>query len=92
MRSYRDRWSIARCISVGESQGSLSVVQSFVMLIRSGLVPIPVSVFGVPPSKETIEGYAEMGVSRCLFGLRPETGDKALPALQRYAEVIKSCG
>jgi probable F420-dependent oxidoreductase len=47
---------------------------------------MPVSVFGVPPSKEVIENYESMGVERCLFGLRPETADKVIPALQRYAE------
>jgi probable F420-dependent oxidoreductase len=58
------------------------------MAKAAGRAPIPVSVFGVPPSKEAIEGYAEMGVTRCLFGLRPEPADKVLPALQRYSEVI----
>jgi hypothetical protein len=53
----------------------------------AGRAPIPVSVFGVPPSQEAIENYASMGVERCLFGLRPEGADKVLPALKRYAEV-----
>ncbi|HNO66106.1 MAG TPA: hypothetical protein PKK39_07135, partial [Tepidiformaceae bacterium] len=53
----------------------------------AGRGPIPVSVFGVPPSQEVIEGYAAMGVERVLFGLRPETADKVIPALKHYAEV-----
>ena len=52
----------------------------------AGRGDIPVSVFGVPPSKEAIENYASMGVERCLFGLRPETADKVIPALKHYAE------
>jgi alkanesulfonate monooxygenase SsuD/methylene tetrahydromethanopterin reductase-like flavin-dependent oxidoreductase (luciferase family) len=51
-----------------------------------GRQPIPVSVFGVPPSKEAIENYDSMGVDRCLFGLRPEGAEHVLPALKRYAE------
>jgi probable F420-dependent oxidoreductase len=53
----------------------------------AGRGPIPVSVFGVPPSKEVIEQYAEMGVDRVIFGVRPEGADQVLPALKRYAEV-----
>lgn len=53
----------------------------------AGRGPIPVSVFGVPPSKEVIEQYAELGVDRVIFGLRPEGADQVIPALRRYAEV-----
>ncbi|MCL6645433.1 MAG: LLM class F420-dependent oxidoreductase [Dehalococcoidia bacterium] len=53
----------------------------------AGRGPIPVSVFGVPPSKEVIAQYAEMGVDRVIFGVRPEGADQVLPALKRYAEV-----
>jgi probable F420-dependent oxidoreductase len=56
----------------------------------AGRGPIPVSVFGVPPNKEVIENYASMGVTRCIFGIRPEPAEKVLPALQRYAEVAKT--
>lgn len=54
---------------------------------EAGRGPIPVSVFGVPPSKEAIEAYKEMGVERVLFGLRPEGAENVIPALKRYAEV-----
>ncbi|WP_322817724.1 LLM class F420-dependent oxidoreductase [Tepidiforma sp.] len=53
----------------------------------AGRGPIPVSVFGVPPSKEVIEQYAELGVDRVIFGLRPEGAEQVIPALRRYAEV-----
>lgn len=53
----------------------------------AGRGPIPVSVFGVPPSKEILEQYAEMGVDRVIFGVRPEGADQVIPALRRYAEV-----
>ena len=53
----------------------------------AGRGPIPVSVFGVPPSKEALESYEAMGVERVLFGLRPEGAENVIPALKRYAEV-----
>ena len=56
------------------------------MAKAAGRGPIPVSIFGVPPSKEAIEAFAAMGVERVLFGLRPEPAEKAIPALKRYAE------
>lgn len=57
------------------------------MAKAAGRAPIPVSVFGVPPSKEAIENYAAMGVERVLFGLRPQGAEEVIPALKRYAEV-----
>lgn len=56
------------------------------MAKAAGSGPIPVSIFGVPPSKEAIEAFAAMGVERVLFGLRPEPAERAIPALKRYAE------
>lgn len=53
----------------------------------AGRGPIPVSVFGVPPSREALESYEAMGVDRVLFGLRPEGAENVIPALKRYAEV-----
>jgi alkanesulfonate monooxygenase SsuD/methylene tetrahydromethanopterin reductase-like flavin-dependent oxidoreductase (luciferase family) len=53
---------------------------------EAGRGPLPVSVFGVPHSPEVIESYAAMGVERCIFGLRPEPAEKAIPALKRYVE------
>jgi len=53
----------------------------------AGRGPMPVSVFGVPPSKEALENYEAMGVERVLFGLRPEGAENVIPALKRYAEV-----
>ncbi len=57
------------------------------MAKAAGRGPMPVSVFGVPPSKEALENYEAMGVDRVLFGLRPEGADNVIPALKRYAEV-----
>jgi hypothetical protein len=56
------------------------------MAKAAGRGPIPVSIFGVPPSNEAIEAFAAMGAERVLFGLRPEPAEKAIPALKRYAE------
>jgi probable F420-dependent oxidoreductase len=82
---YGDGW-----MPIGGRSGS--VLGQMIQELRTkekaaGRGPLPVSVFGVPPSQEAIENYAEMGVERCLFGLRPEASDKVIPALKRYAEV-----
>jgi probable F420-dependent oxidoreductase len=87
---YGDEWMPIGGRTGAILAGKIQELQG--MAKAAGRATIPVSVFGVPPSKEAIEGYAEMGVSRCLFGLRPEPADKVLPALQRYAEAMKSYG
>jgi probable F420-dependent oxidoreductase len=57
------------------------------MAKAAGRDPIPVSVFGVPPSQEAIENLAGMGVDRVIFGLRPQGAAEVIPALKRYVEV-----
>jgi probable F420-dependent oxidoreductase len=57
------------------------------MAKAAGRGPMPVSVFGVPPSNEALENYEAMGVERAIFGLRPEGAENVIPALKRYAQV-----
>lgn len=59
------------------------------MAEAAGRGPIPVSVFGVPPSASAIERYQAMGVSRCIFGLPPAPADEVLPLLARCAEAAQ---
>jgi probable F420-dependent oxidoreductase len=56
----------------------------------AGRAPIPVSVFGAVPDKQTIEQFEEMGVERVLFGLRAAPAEETLPAVKRYAEFVRS--
>ena len=57
---------------------------------EAGRDPIPVTIFGVAPKREIIENYAQMGVERVLFNIPPVAKEKALPRLERFAEVIKN--
>jgi len=58
---------------------------------KAGRGKMPVSIFGVPPKKEVIEAYAEVGVERVLFSLPPAPAEEILPKLEKYAEVAASC-
>jgi probable F420-dependent oxidoreductase len=55
-----------------------------------GRGPIPVSLFGCPAMPEYIEKMESIGVTRCIFGLRPETAETVIPFMKRCAEVVKA--
>lgn len=57
-----------------------------------GRGPIPVTIFGVPAKPEVLNHYAEIGVSRCLFGLPSAPREEILPLLDRRAELAASLG
>ena len=82
---YGDGW-----MPIGGRSGAIlgaKIKELQQMAKDAGRGEIPVSVFGVPPSKEALENYAAMGVDRAIFGLRPEGAENVIPALKRYAEV-----
>lgn len=82
---YGDGW-----MPIGGRTGAIlgAKIQELQQMAKAaGREPIPVSVFGVPPSPEAIENFAGMGVERVLFGLRPQGAEEVIPALKRYAEV-----
>jgi len=82
---YGDGW-----MPIGGRSGAIlgeKIKELQEMAKAAGRGPMPVSVFGVPPSKETLENYEAMGVDRAIFGLRPEGAENVIPALKRYAEV-----
>jgi len=49
---------------------------------------INVSVFGVRPEREAIEGYAERGVNRVILALPSEDRDAVLALLDKYAALL----
>ena len=53
----------------------------------AGRGPIPVTVSGCPPDPKAIEGFAAMGVHRCLFWLPPAPAETCLPFLKLVAKV-----
>ncbi len=48
---------------------------------------IPVSVYGAAPRREIIQQYVDLGVERCIFWLSCAPKERALPELDRYAEL-----
>jgi len=55
----------------------------------AGKIPsdFPVTVFGAPSDPETLRAYAEAGVERVNFWVPPESREKVLPILDKYAKV-----
>jgi probable F420-dependent oxidoreductase len=49
---------------------------------------ISISVFWAAADRETIDGYAELGVERVIFALPPEPASKVLPIVDRYAKLV----
>jgi probable F420-dependent oxidoreductase len=86
---YGDGW-----MPIGGRGGSEHFKERIAELQRmakeAGRDPIPVSVFGAAPQPETVERFEAMGVERILFSLRSASADEVLPAMKRYAEVIKA--
>lgn len=54
---------------------------------EAGRAPPPVSVYAASPKPEVIEHYAEIGVQRAVFWLRPDPLNEVLSALDRFAEI-----
>jgi probable F420-dependent oxidoreductase len=59
------------------------------MARAAGRGPIPVTVFGAQARTEMINGFAEIGIERCVFWLPPVPEAEALPILDRYANLIR---
>ena len=57
---------------------------------QAGRGRIPVTVVGAVPQPELLQHYAELGVERCVFWIRPGTRDEILPLLDRCADLARS--
>jgi probable F420-dependent oxidoreductase len=53
-----------------------------------GRGPVPITLFAAQPDPTTIEAYADVGITRCLFVLPDSGPDTVLPLLDRLAKVI----
>jgi probable F420-dependent oxidoreductase len=64
------------------------------MLEAAGRDPaaFEVSIFGMGPAPAELAKVRDAGVTRVVFGLPPEPAEKALPLLDRYAELARSVG
>jgi probable F420-dependent oxidoreductase len=54
--------------------------------------PIPVTVIHTEPDIDTIRGYAEAGVTRCLFSLPSSGREEVEPLLEQFSAVIRAFG
>jgi len=50
---------------------------------------LPITLFGASEDAGLLERYRDMGVARVVAGLPPEPADKTLPALDRWAALIR---
>jgi len=61
------------------------------MLAEAGrsLADAPITMFGAAENYDQLMRYSEFGVARVVAGLAPEGADKTVPALDRWAELIR---
>jgi probable F420-dependent oxidoreductase len=50
---------------------------------------LPITLFGAAEDADLLKRYRDMGVARVVAGLMPEPADKTLPALDRWAALIR---
>ncbi|HWZ68981.1 MAG TPA: hypothetical protein VNW89_14215 [Stellaceae bacterium] len=50
---------------------------------------LPITLFGGTEGLDLLKRYRDMGVARVVTTLPPEPADKTLPALDRWAELIR---
>jgi probable F420-dependent oxidoreductase len=82
---YGDGWLPIGFRSPESLRGRIDELQR--MAKDAGRGPIPVTVFGAPIRKETIEGLAAAGASRIVFWAPPAPADEVLPRLKHAASV-----
>ncbi len=49
---------------------------------------ISITIFSAPGKEELLRQYEDLGVDRVVFGARPQTTDKVLPQLDKYAQFV----
>ena len=57
---------------------------------EAGRSPIPISIFGVRADPRSVDQWATLGVSRCIFGLPAAGPEEVLPRLKQCAEAMKA--
>jgi probable F420-dependent oxidoreductase len=83
---YGDGWLPIGFRSPQSLRGRIDELQR--MAKEAGRDAIPVTVFGAPIRKETIEGLAAAGASRIVFWAPPAPADEVLPRLKHAASVV----
>jgi alkanesulfonate monooxygenase SsuD/methylene tetrahydromethanopterin reductase-like flavin-dependent oxidoreductase (luciferase family) len=64
------------------------------LVAESGRDPatLPITVFGVAEDADLIKRYGDAGVARLVFNLNPARADEVLPALDRFAGLMRQAG
>jgi probable F420-dependent oxidoreductase len=64
------------------------------LVAESGRDPatLPITVFGVAEDADLIKRYGDAGVARLVFNLNPAKADEVLPALDRFAGLMRQAG
>jgi probable F420-dependent oxidoreductase len=75
-------------------RGDRAIEERMVELVTlardAGRAPIPVSIWGVRADPQAIDHFAQLGATRCIFGLPSAGADEVLPRLRRLADVMRT--
>ena len=89
MRYGNDWIPIAGRASYGNFDEYFPAYQAMLAEAGRSLADAPITMFGAAEDYDQLARYRDLGVMRVVAGLAPEGGDKTLPALDRWAELIR---
>jgi probable F420-dependent oxidoreductase len=85
---FGDEWLPQRVTLVNVSEFGRRAAALQRRAAERGRGPIPITLYAAAPDPATIEAYADVGITRCLFALPDAGPDTVLPLLDRLAKVI----
>ena len=87
---YGDGWvPIAGSAPYGDVSDYLPKFKQMAAEAGCDLAALPITLFGGTEDADLLKRYRDMGVARVVTTLPPEPADKTLPALDRWAELIR---
>jgi len=89
---YGDEWMPSTTRGIDYDAFAARIRELQAQAAEAGRGPIPVSLFGAPADEARIRQLEDMGVSRVLINLPPEPTEKALPNLDRIADLARRVG
>ncbi len=78
-----------RASSYGTIEEQLPAFKQMLAEAGRSLADVPLTMFGATENYDQLMRYRDLGVARVVAGLPPENADKTLPALNRWAELIR---
>jgi probable F420-dependent oxidoreductase len=86
---YGDEW-----MPISRGADTTSIDERIPELARlaaaAGRNPIPISIFGLRPDPRSIDHWANLGVSRCIFGLPAAGPEEVMSRLKQCVEAMKA--